>query len=225
MRAGIVSLILAYVLSQFYRAFLAVLTPVLATDIGATPENLATASGLWFLAFALMQLPVGWALDRIGPRKTTAVLLAVAALGAAVFAMASGPMAINLAMVLIGIGCAPVLMATYYIIARTYSAKVFGTFAGIAIGIGSLGNIAALLPLSIAVEAIGWRGAMWALAAVTLAVAAAILALVRDPARVSQSAGGSLLDLLKMPQLWPVLIMMAACYAPAAGLRLSLIHI
>ena len=219
MRAGIASLILAYVLSQFYRAFLAVLTPVLATDIGATPESLATASGLWFLAFALMQLPVGWALDRIGPRATTAALLAVAALGAVVFATASGPVAINLAMVLIGIGCAPVLMASYYIFARTYSAAVFGTLAGMTIGIGSLGNIAASLPLSMAVEMIGWRGAMSALAAVTLAVAVAILALVRDPARVSHGEGGSLLDLLKMPVLWPVLIMMAACYAPSAGLR------
>ena len=37
-------------------------------DIGATAENLASASGLWFLAFALMQIPVGVALDRIGPR-------------------------------------------------------------------------------------------------------------------------------------------------------------
>ena len=174
MRAGIVSLILAYVLSQFYRAFLAVLTPVLATDIGSTPQSLATASGLWFLAFALMQLPVGWALDRIGPRVTTAALLAVAALGAMVFATASGPVAINLAMVLIGMGCAPVLMASYYIFARTYSPAVFGTLAGITIGIGSLGNIAASLPWSMAVEAIGWRGALWLLGGVTLTTAAAI---------------------------------------------------
>ena len=67
MRAGIAFLIVAYVLSQFYRAVLAVLAPALAADIGATTEDLARASGLWFAAFALMQLPVGWALDRLGP--------------------------------------------------------------------------------------------------------------------------------------------------------------
>ncbi len=219
MRIGIASLVLAYVLSQFYRAFLAVLTPVLTTEIGASAESLATASGLWFLAFAVMQLPVGWALDKIGPRVTTAALLAVAALGAAVFAMATGPGAVSLAMVLIGIGCSSVLMASYFIFARTYAPAVFGTLAGITIGIGSLGNIAASLPLSMAVELIGWRGALWVLAAVTLAVAGAILTLVRDPARVASTAGGSLLDLLKMPALWPILILMAACYAPPAGLR------
>ena len=56
MRAGIACLVLAYVLSQFYRAFLAVLSPVLIADLGMTPEQLASASGLWFLAFALMQI-------------------------------------------------------------------------------------------------------------------------------------------------------------------------
>jgi predicted MFS family arabinose efflux permease len=116
-------------------------------------------------------------------------------------------------------GCAPVLMSAYYIFARTFAPAVFGTLAGAVIGIGSLGNLAASLPLSMAVEAIGWRGAMWALCVVTFVTAAAIWLLVRDPPRVIHTSKGSLLDLLKMPALWPILIMMAACYAPAAGLR------
>lgn len=90
MRVGIITLIVAYVLSQFYRAFLAVMTPALKADLGATPEDLAQASGAWFLVFALMQIPVGWALDNIGPRKVAAGLLALGgAGGAAMFAMAS----------------------------------------------------------------------------------------------------------------------------------------
>ena len=219
MRLGIAVLIAAYILSQFYRAFLAVLTPVLGSDLGATPDTLAAASGYWFLSFALMQLPVGWALDRVGPRLTTAVLLAVAAVGAAVFASATDSGQIKLAMALIGAGCAPVLMAAYYIFARTYSAAVFATLAGVTVGIGSLGNIASSLPLSAVVDAVGWRTAVWGLAAVTLATAVIILALVRDPPRTAGQIQGSLLDLLKMPALWPILLMMAACYAPAAGLR------
>ncbi|MBC2836250.1 MFS transporter [Paragemmobacter straminiformis] len=220
MKIGIASLVCAYVLSQFYRAFLAVLSPVLKTELGASAEDLATASGLWFLAFALMQLPVGRALDSIGPRRTTAVLLALGGGGGAtIFAMAQGPVALGLAMVLIGAGCAPVLMAAYYIFARTYSAAVFGTLAGAMIGFGSLGNVAASLPLSAAVAAFGWRGTLWAMAALTLAVAAGIALLVRDPERVVHDAKGSLFDLLKMPALWPVLVMMVVCYAPAAGLR------
>ncbi|MBL9056475.1 MAG: MFS transporter, partial [Rhodobacteraceae bacterium] len=182
MPVAIAALMLGYVLSQFYRAFLAVLTPVLSADLGATPETLASASGWWFLTFALMQLPVGWALDRIGPRRTASGLLLIAAAGAAVFAMATGPGAVIWAMALIGAGCSAVLMAGYYIFAREFSAAVFGTLAAVMVGVGSLGNIAASVPLSAAVAAFGWRGTLWALAGVTAVVALGILALVRDPA-------------------------------------------
>ena len=219
MRAGLVALILAYVLSQFYRAFLAVLAPSLAAELGADPKALAQASGLWFLAFALMQIPVGAALDRIGPRRTTAFLLAVGAAGAAVFASATSPFAISAAMLLIGAGCSSVLMASYFIFARLYAPALFGTLAGMVIGIGSLGNLGASLPLGWAVELWGWRAAVWALAGVTLVAAGAVAALVRDPPLAANSARGSVLDLLRMPALWPVLIMMAACYGPAAGIR------
>lgn len=78
MKLGIACLVLGYVLSQFYRAFLAVLAPVLQRDIGAGPDDLAVSSGLWFLAFALMQIPIGAALDGLGPRRTAAVLMGVA---------------------------------------------------------------------------------------------------------------------------------------------------
>ena len=72
---GIAALFLGYVFSQFYRAFLAVLTPVLQHELGISAADLASASGWWFLAFAAMQIPIGSALDRIGPRLTAGVLI------------------------------------------------------------------------------------------------------------------------------------------------------
>ncbi|MGB8813467.1 MAG: MFS transporter [Paracoccaceae bacterium] len=220
MRAGIACLVLAYVLSQFFRAFLAVLTPVLKSDLGATPEDLAAASGLYFLTFAALQIPVGWALDRVGPRLTTAALFAIGGAGGAlVFSFATSPLAVKWAMALIGVGCSPVLMASYFIFARTYSPRVFGTLAGAVLGFGSLGNIASSLPMAWAVQAFGWRETLLAIAALTLLVSLAIASLVRDPERVAGPSQGSVLDLLKMPALWFILPMMAVNYMPAAGLR------
>ena len=219
MKVGIACLIVAYLLSQFYRAFLAVLTPVLIADLGATPEDLAQASGLWFLTFALMQIPIGWALDSVGPRLTASLLLFVGAAGAALFAAAGSPQDIKIAMALIGVGCAPVLMANYYIFARLYSAAVFGTMAGVTIAIGTIGNIAASVPLTLAVTAWGWRETVGVIAGVTLAVGLLTLILVRNPPRLAGGQQGKLVDLLRMPALWPILVMMAAGYGPAAGLR------
>ena len=216
---GIACLFAGYVLSQFYRAFLAVLAPVLKTDLGATAEDLAAASGLWFLIFAAMQVPVGMALDRIGPRRTASSLLMIGALGATLFATAEGPLSIKVAMALIGIGCSPVMMSGYYIFARSFPVAMFGTLAGAMVGIGNLGNIGSALPLSAAVDAIGWRGAVWVLAGVTALIALLIAVLVRDPARIVTQEKGSLLDLLRMRALWPLFAMMALCYAPIAAVR------
>jgi predicted MFS family arabinose efflux permease len=218
-KAGIAALLLAYVFSQFYRAFLAVLTPVLKADLGVTAADLASASGWWFLAFAAMQIPIGEGLDRIGPRLTAGVLMAVGAGGAFVFSQATGAFQIKLAMALIGIGCSPVLMASYFIFARQFSPAIFGTLAGVTIGVGALGNVASSLPLSAAVEAFGWRETVLGLAAITAVVALAILVLVRDPPRLATARDGSLIDLLRIPAIWPILAMMAVCYTPIAGLR------
>ncbi|PLS19878.1 MFS transporter [Neptunicoccus cionae] len=220
MNAGIVFLVLAYVMSQFYRAFLAVMAPALGVDIGAGPEDLAFASGMWFLVFAAMQIPVGEALDRIGPRITASVLFAIGGGGgAALFALASTPLHITLAMMLIGVGCSPVLMASYYIFARSYAPAVFATLAGVTLGIGTFGNIGSALPLTLAVEWFGWRGTMWVLTGVTLFIALMAAVFVRDPERVAVAQKGSVLDLLAMPVLWPILAMMAVNYISVAGLR------
>ncbi|MFZ9949134.1 MAG: MFS transporter [Gemmobacter sp.] len=221
MTTGLVVLLIGYLFSQFYRAILAVMAPVLGTEIGASAGQLADASGLWFLGFALAQFPVGWALDRIGPRRTAGVLRAGAGGGGALlFAAATSPGWVMAAMVLIGVGCAPVLMAAYYILARSYPAAVFATLAGVLVGVGSLGNLAAALPLAWAIEAFGWRAALIGLAALTVGAGAAILTLVRDPPMLAQAAvPGGYGRILRTPGLWLFILFAMVSYAPAAGIR------
>lgn len=222
MRLGIAFLVLGYVLSQFYRAFLAVLSPLLARDLGAGADDLALSSGLWFLAFAAMQLPVGWALDTLGPRRISGWLLGLAGGGGAlIFALAQSPLHVHVAMVLIGVACSPVLMAAYYIFGRVYSARVFATLAGAVIGFGTLGNILSAWPLAWAAETFGWRETALGMAAVTLAAGLALLRVVQDPPAVPDDGNGrgSVLDVLRIPALWLILPLLFVNYAPVAGLR------
>lgn len=220
MNSGLILLGCAYVFSQFYRTFLAVMTDVLGTDLGITPDQLATASGLWFLAFAVMQIPVGWALDTIGPRRTSAILLLIGGAGGAlVFALAQSALHINIAMMLIGVGCSPVLMAAFFVFARQYPAAMFATLGAVIIGVGSLGNLAGSAPLAWAVAAYGWRETVLVLAVITALIAAGLWITVRDPERLEVQDGGSLMTLLKMPALWLIFPLMFVSYAPAGALR------
>lgn len=220
MQVGLIVLCLAYVLSQFFRAFLAVLTTPLGQDIGATAEDLAFASGLWFLVFAIMQVPVGWCLDKIGPRRTASFIFGLGAGGgAAVFALATAPWQIALAMAMIGAGCSPALMASYYIFAREYPPARFATLAALMLGVASVGNLFASYPMAFAAETIGWRAALAVLSLAALAVSAGVFVLVRDPAPVEGDTEGTLWDILRMPVLWLILPLMAVAYAPSGAVR------
>ena len=222
MTIGLASLVLGYMLSQFFRMFLAVLSPVLGAEIGARPEDLATSLGIWYAAFALMQIPVGRLLDSVGPRRTVPSILALGAgSGALVFALAQGPWGVHLAMALIGAGCAPVLMGSYYLVARTLPAAVFGAYAGGIVAVGSLGNILGTAPLVWLIDAAGWRATLIGLSVVTVLVAAAIYLSLRDPERVVRAQGeeGSLADILRIPGLWAILALIFMNYAAVAGLR------
>lgn len=220
--AGMIVLCCAYVLSQFFRSFLAVLTPALSSDIGATSADLSLASSAWFLAFAAMQFAVGVGLDRFGPRHTATWLLGIAGVGGGfLFAYAQTPNMLIVAMALIGVGCSPVLMASLYIFARVYTAARFALLTSIFVGIGNLGNIAGASPLATATEIFGWRTVMTGMAVVTMIIAIAIFFLVRDPERAEteKTSFSGYFELLRLKPLWFIFCMMLFNYAVAAGIR------
>ncbi|WP_353641562.1 MFS transporter [Mesorhizobium sp. WSM2239] len=223
--AGIAALAIAYVLSQFYRSFMAVLTPVLTDELGATKAELSLASGAFFISFALSQFAIGVSLDRFGPRRTAAALLAFGGGGGAfLFAAATKPWMITAAMTLIGIGCAPVLMASLFIFARIYSTARFAVLTSWLVAFGTAGNVIGASPLANAAEAFGWRPVMAALGLVTLLTAAAVMVLVRDPDRpqgvhISGTGFAGYGELMRMRVLWPIIPLTAINYAATAGIR------
>lgn len=218
---GLLILVSGFALSQFYRAFLAVLATMLERDIGVGPDQLATSSGLWFVSFAAMQLPVGWALDRFGPRRVIAWLFGIGAGGGSiVFALAQVPWHLHVSMIMIGAGCAPVLMGAYVIIARTYPPAAFGTMAGVLVGLGGAGNLLGAAPLERVAHMAGWRPTMAGLALTSLLIAALTLRYVKDPPLAGDGPKtGSLLEILRIRALWWLFLLSAANYATVAALR------
>jgi sugar phosphate permease len=77
-----------YYLSYLFRTINALSSSVLGADLRLDASELGTLTSAYFLTFAAMQLPIGWALDRFGPRRVQLVLLPCAAAGSALFAFA-----------------------------------------------------------------------------------------------------------------------------------------
>lgn len=221
---SIAILALGYIMSQFYRAFLAVLADDLSRDLGATPTELSLASGAWFVMFALAQFPVGIWLDRFGPRRMTAALFTLGAGGGVLWlALATTPEHLIAAMGMIGIGCSPVLMAPIFIFAKAFQAMRFGLLSAWFVAVGSVGNVAGAMPLELLATQFGWRSVMFGLFVLTIAIGLAIYQFVKDPVQETTSDNpsdrGSFLTLLKLRALWPIFPIMAVAYAIPAGLR------
>ena len=220
MRIGIILFCLAYVISQFFRNFLAVLSEQLYFDIGATSDDLAFAMGFWFLTFSLMQIPVGTALDKVGPKLTSSsIFLIGGAGGSVIFAMATTPLHLIISMGLIGVGCSPVLMGSYYIFARVYDPKIFASLAALMIGVGSFGNLAGAAPLAFAADLYGWRSTMFALSLLSALTSVGLFLYVKNPEMSENVNNGSFLDLLKIKKLWFIFPLVLIHYAPVAGIR------
>ncbi|MFN8896561.1 MAG: MFS transporter, partial [Pseudomonadota bacterium] len=64
-----------YFFSALLRAVTATLAPVFSSEIGLGAADLGLLAGAYILGLAAMQLPLGNALDRHGPRRTLLALL------------------------------------------------------------------------------------------------------------------------------------------------------
>jgi nitrate/nitrite transporter NarK len=217
-------LLIGYTVSQFFRSFLAVVAPELASDLSLTANDLGQISATWFIAFALAQFPVGYALDRAGPRRTVPVFMLCAVVGSFVFASARNSTHCIIAMALIGIGCAPVYMGALYLFGRLYPAQRFALLSSWLLGIGSAGNLLSATPLAYAMSVVGWRAALLGVAALTLLSAAAVFIVTKDPPRIEHPAGratgwGALVEILSIRALWPILPLTAVSYALIAAER------
>jgi predicted MFS family arabinose efflux permease len=217
-------LLFAYVLSQFYRAFLAIVAGDLSRDLGLDAADLGALSAIWFATFAFAQFPVGMALDRAGPRRTIAGFMTMAVLGAAWLSLARSFPECLAAMALIGIGCSPVLMGSLYFFGRTYPADRFAMLASLMIGFGSAGNLLGATPLALAVEALGWRGAMGVIAGITALSALVMVLFLRDPPRAEGAAAGGgvfggLGAIVGIRALWVLLPLTCTSYAVVIAAR------
>ena len=159
---------LLFVLSQFYRATVAVITPQLMADMSLDARGLGRISAAFFYAFALTQIPLVVYLDRLGFRKTMAALNLVAVVGAVTFAQAQSMNMLIIARLLLGVGMACNLMGTFKLLTVCFDPRRFAFLAAIIFSMGTAGNICASTPLVLLTEEIGWRSTFLLFAGINL---------------------------------------------------------
>ncbi|MBX3623053.1 MAG: MFS transporter [Rhizobacter sp.] len=180
----------AYFPSALVRGVVATLAPAFSAELQLSAAELGLLAGAYFLGFAAMQLPLGSALDRHGPKRVLLVFLAVAVAGCCAFAMAHNFIALTVARMLIGVGVSACLMAPMTSFRRNFMPTAQMRANSWMLMTGSLGLIASTLPVQWLLPWLGWRGLFWALAALFVASMVLIARSVPTdaPAGVPQAA-------------------------------------
>jgi sugar phosphate permease len=171
---------LLFVLSQFYRASIAVIAPDLVSELALDTKGLSLVSAAFFYAFAVMQIPIGLYLDSIGPRLVMTLLSLVAVAGALLFAWGHSASVLILGRTLLGVGMACNLMGTLKLITLWFGPLRFATLSALVVSIGTAGNIAASSPLVLLVQSVGWRMSFVIFAGINLVLALLFAVIVRD---------------------------------------------
>lgn len=159
-----------YFMSYGLRSVNAVLAPDLMTEIGLSHSQMGSLSSAYFLAFALMQLPLGVWLDRFGPRRVNAVLMVVAATGCSVFALSNSFGSLWVGRALVGMGVAAALMASLTAFRQWFAPQVQTRLAAWMLMAGTAGVLTVTVPVHRALPVLGWRGVFWVAAALLCAI-------------------------------------------------------
>ena len=146
-----------YFLSCLLRAITATLSPVLTAEFNLLAADLGLLAGGYFLGFACMQIPLGYLLDKFGPKKIVSSFLLIALIGTASFALAQSFSGLLISRILIGVGVSACLMAplTGYRIwlAENHQQRANSWMLMIA----SLGFLSSTLPVQLLLPSFGWR--------------------------------------------------------------------
>ena len=169
-----------YILVYFYRVSLAVVAGDLSRELHLTPQQLGSLSGVMFYVYATAQLPLGPMIDRLGSRLVISCCGVLTTLGGVLFSQADSLAVAMIARVLIGIGTASVLMATFTLFSSWFSKQEFGRVSGFMVAIGNLGNLLGTAPLALAVGTFGWRNAFLAVGLVQAVVTLLVFSKVQD---------------------------------------------
>jgi len=146
-----------YFISALLRAITATLSPLLTSEFNLTAGNLGLLAGGYFLGFASMQIPLGYLLDKHGPKKIVSSFLLIAIIGTTAFALAQSFAGLLISRILIGVGVSACLMGplTGY---RIWFADEYQQRANAwMLMVLSMGFVFSTLPVQILLPIIGWR--------------------------------------------------------------------
>ncbi|MEV7008705.1 MFS transporter [Streptosporangium sp. NPDC051022] len=172
--------VLAYVIAVFHRQSLGVSSIEAAARLGVGAAGLSTLAMLQLLVYAVMQVPVGVLVDRLGSKRMLVVGAVVMACGELVFALADGLAPGVAGRALIGCGDAMTFISVIRLVNIHFPARRNPVMVQLTGLIGQVGAIASTVPLIQSLHVYGWTPTFLGAAVLGLVSAFLLLTVLRD---------------------------------------------
>lgn len=174
------ALAVVFLLVNLHRLSTGVLSEELTAAFTLSAAELGTVHAAFFIVYAIIQIPTGVLVDRFGSRYVGtggAVVLSAGAIG---FVLSDGYHAAVVSRGVIGLGGGVIFVSILRFCANWYRTDEFATMTGVTGAVAGLGAILATTPLALAVNAVGWRTTVTAMAGVGFLAAGLAYTLVRE---------------------------------------------
>jgi len=167
-----------------YQSVLKVMPSIIAqdltVDLNITAMSLGTLGGIYFLAYASLQLPIGVLLDRFGVRRLMTVSISMCAFGAILFSFSNSFYTALFARFIIGMGSSGAFIGTIKLITMWFPERLVPIFTGLTVFVGSMGSVIGNKPMAVLLRYITWRDANQLLAIIGFTLAFICFAFLRN---------------------------------------------
>jgi MFS family permease len=197
----------------FLRSSMGAMEDIFRHDLGTNSATVAFISSAYFLAYSIMQIPVGILIDKFGVRKMGTVAVLVTAVGCLLFSMSHTVMGAWWGRFGIGFGSAFAFVMMFKIILDWFPGKYLGFMGGMTQVLGIIGPILAGAPFAYALTVTNddWRGIFHIVVLIGVVLAIVYWLVVRDKIKSNISdldvkpkehTIAKLKKLIKIKQLW-----------------------
>ncbi len=212
----------------FLRTFVGSVAHQVIPDLKLNAETFAIIGSAYYIAYGVMQVPVGILADKFGVKILMMFATLVCVVSTFLFAHSNGFITAFISRLLMGFGSSFAFVCLLVIAVTWLPKKYFGFFAGTSQFIGTMGPLLAGGPLValMAKTHQDWRSTLSEISAFGIALAVLILFLVKNKPRDGKQAlifltqeeplKSRLLRLAKNQQAWAVALYSATIYVSIA---------
>lgn len=122
--------------------------------------TLSLIAGIYYLIYAIEQIPIGMVIDHFGPHKPLCFAILLASIATLLFSYSSSTAQLILFRFFIGAGAAFSFVTCLKLVSNWFPERIFASMAGLTNLVGMCGAIFGGEPLTLIVKAIGWRNTM-----------------------------------------------------------------